>query len=127
MDVGAGDYFADLLVRLLGDQISLRMMVAIIFVVATLATQLLSNSGTFAIFLPIAVQLAVRLEMPVKPVIVALCLASSCAFLTPLSAPTFPILATTGKISFREFLLQGIPLTLISAVVCIIWIPILWA
>ena len=127
MDAGAGDYFADLLVRLLGDQISLRMMVAIVFVVATLATQLLSNSGTFAIFLPIAVQLAVRLEMPVKPVIVALCLASSCAFLTPLSAPTFPILATTGKISFREFLLQGIPLTVISAVVCIIWIPILWA
>ena len=126
MKVGAGEALSDLLVRLLGDQISLRAMVAIIFVVATLATQLLSNSGTFAICLPIVVNLALRLQLPVKPVIVALCLASSCAFLTPLSAPTFPLLATTGKISFREFLIQGIPLTAISAIVCIVWIPILW-
>ncbi len=126
MKVGAGEALSDLLVRLLGDQISLRTMVAIIFVVATLATQLLSNSGTFAICLPIVVDLALRLQLPVKPVIVALCLASSCAFLTPLSAPTYPLLASSGKISFREFLVQGIPLTVISAVICIVCIPILW-
>ncbi len=126
MEVGAGEYLSELLVRLLGGQVSLRAIVAIIFIVATLATQLLSNSGTFAICLPIVVDLAVRLQIPVKPVIVSLCLASSCAFLTPLSAPTFPLLATTGKISFREFLVQGIPLTVISAGLCIIFIPILW-
>lgn len=126
MKVGAGDYLSELVVRLLGDQISLRTMVAIIFIVATLATQVLSNSGTFAIILPIAVPLAIRLQLPVKPIIVSLCLASSCAFLTPLSAPTFPLLSTTGKISFKEFLLQGIPPTIISTVACVIFIPMIW-
>lgn len=124
--VGAGDYLAELVVRLLGDTISLRTMVVTIFIVATLATQVLSNSGTFAVILPIVVPLAVRLGIPVKPVIVTLCLASSCAYLTPLSAPTFPILAAAGKISFKEFFIQGLPLTVISIILSAVFIPILW-
>lgn len=124
--VGAGEKLAELVVKLLGDVISLRAMVVIIFIVATLATQVLSNSGTFAVILPIVVPLAIRMGIPVKPVIVTLCLASSCAYLTPLSAPTFPILAATGKISFKEFFIQGLPITLISIIASAIFIPIIW-
>lgn len=124
--VGAGEKLAELVVKLLGDVISLRAMVVIIFIVATLATQVLSNSGTFAVILPIVVPLAIRMGIPVKPVIVSLCLASSCAYLTPLSAPTFPILAATGKISFKEFFIQGLPITLISIIASAIFIPIIW-
>ncbi|MBT9778435.1 hypothetical protein GPL15_18210 [Clostridium sp. MCC353] len=124
--VGLDKIIGDLAQNVLGQMVSLRMVVALMFIFTMCLTQLMSNSGSFAIMAPIGIALSGNLGLPLKPIIIAMCLAGSCAYVTPMATPSYAMLASAGNIKFREFVLAGMPMMCINAVIAIVFIPVLF-
>lgn len=110
----------------LGHSVSLRTVVAIVFFLTTAMTQIMSNSGSFAIMVPIGITLAESLNLPLKPIVIAMCLAGNSAYLTPLATPSYALLASAGGIRFGEFFRAGLPLLCFNALCAIVFVPVLF-
>jgi len=63
--------------------------------------------------------------MPPLPFEMTIALASSSAFMTPLS-PVNPLVTTAGNYSFTNFLRVGLPLTLIEGIICVVMVPFIF-
>lgn len=124
--VGLDKIIGNLAQNVLGQMVSLRMVVALMFVFTMCMTQFISNSGSFAIMAPIGIALSGNLGLPLKPIIIAMCLAGSCAYVTPMATPSYAMLASAGNIKFREFVFAGLPMMFINAVIAIVFIPVLF-
>lgn len=123
LDIRIGDFAQ----QLLGNTGNLHVVVAIVFLFTTLMTQFMSNTGSFAVMIPIGIAIAGSLNLPLKPVVIAICLAGTCAYATPMATPSYAMLASAGDIKFKEFLKVGLPMMALNSVIAIIFIPILFA
>lgn len=94
--------------------------------VAALVTQLMSDAGTTALLAPVAVALARLLNAPPEPYVVAVAMAAVTSFLTPIGHHGNLLVYGPGRYRFRDFVLVGVPLTLIVAILVTWLTPILW-
>jgi di/tricarboxylate transporter len=97
------------------------------FIVTGLATQIMSDAATTALFAPIAIALANGLNLPPEPLVVTVAMASVTSFFTPIGHHGNLLIYGPGGYEFSDFLRVGVPLTLIVAVIVTILAPILWA
>lgn len=84
-----------------------------IFLVTSLMTNVLSNNATAVLFTPIAIGIAHQLNAPPMPFVVAVILAASCAFATPVGYQTNMLVMGPGHYRFRDYLIGGGPLVLL--------------
>ncbi len=108
-------------------------MVMIIFVVvlATMVlTEFTSNTATAASFLPLVGALAVAQGIAPYTFTIPAAIASSCAFLLPVSTPPNAVVFSSGHISISEMIRHGFALSLFSAVfvplMCFLLVDIVW-
>ena len=94
--------------------------IAIVFVVTCLLTQLITNASAAVLMFPITVAIAEQLGESPEPFVIALMIAASCAFLTPLSYQTNLMVYGPGGYRPRDFLRLGLPLTIAVGTVTII-------
>ena len=71
--------------------------------------QLISNMATALIVIPIAVSAASELDVSAKPVLMAVCVASSAAFLTPVATPANLMVMGPGGYRFGDYWKLGLP------------------
>ena len=98
------------------------IMVAVLLVL----TQAMGNSGAFGIVLPIATAIAQGMGISLKPMIMALTFAASCAFATPLATQSYPMIAAEGRLKFSDWLIQGVPMVVISFLGIWLIVPHIW-
>lgn len=84
-----------------------------ICLVGTFITEFTSNTATAAIFFPIAYQTAVNLDVNPLTFCVALMIAVSSSFATPIGSPTHMIVYGPGGYRFSDFARIGIPMNFI--------------
>ncbi len=96
------------------------------FVVTGLATQVMSDAATVALFGPIAIALAKGLDVAPEPLVVTVAMASVTAFFTPIGHHGNLLIYGPGGYQFSDFLRVGIPLTLAVAVIVTILAPMIW-
>lgn len=84
-----------------------------ICLVATFITEFTSNTATAAIFFPIAYHTAVTMEANPLTFCVALMVAVSSSFATPIGSPTHMIVYSPGGYRFSDFARIGIPMNII--------------
>ena len=84
-----------------------------ICLVATFITEFTSNTATAAIFFPIAYQTAVNLDVNPLTFCIALMVAVSSSFATPIGSPTHMIVYGPGGYRFSDFARIGIPMNFI--------------
>ena len=89
------------------------MAIAGICLVGTFITEFTSNTATAAIFFPIAYQTAVNLDLNPLTFCVALMVAVSSSFATPIGSPTHMIVYGPGGYRFADFARIGIPMNFI--------------
>jgi di/tricarboxylate transporter len=99
----------------------------VFFVVTGLATQIMSDAATTALFAPIAIALAKGLDLPPEPLVVTVAMASVTAFFTPIGHHGNLLIYGPGGYQFSDFMRVGIPLTLIVGVIVTILAPMIWA
>ncbi|RNF83907.1 SLC13 family permease [Lysobacter psychrotolerans] len=89
----------------------------VMFAVAGLLTQILSDAATTVLLGPIAVSLAQSLDLPPTPFVVCTALGAVASFLTPIGHHGNLLILGPGQYSFNDFLRIGLPLTVMIALV----------
>ena len=123
---GAGELIADKIVGLLGADPSPILLLLVIFVVTCVLTNFMSNTATTALMIPIAVSLANNLGADPRAVVIATVIAGSCAYATPIGMPANTMVVGLGGYKFKDYVKSGLPLILVSFVICMILLPILF-
>ena len=86
---------------------------SVIFLVVAILTNIVSNNATAVLFTPIAMQVADKTGNDPMPFVVAVILAASCAFATPIGYQTNMLVMGPGHYRFRDYLLGGTPLVIL--------------
>ena len=86
----------------------------------------MSNNAVAVIMTPIAISLAAALGIDARPLVVAVMIAASCAFATPIGYQTNTLVYGPGGYRFTDFLRIGAPLNLSMSVLASVMIPMFW-
>lgn len=96
------------------------------FLVTGLATQIMSDAATTALFAPIALALANGLGLRPEPLVVTVAMAAVTSVFTPIGHHGNLLIYGPGGYQFSDFLRVGIPLTLIVGIIVVLLAPVLW-
>ena len=91
----------------------IRVMLSILFLVVSVLTNFLSNNATAVLFTPIALDIAHKVGAKPLPFVVAVILASSCSFATPVGYQTNMLVMGPGHYRFADYLVGGLPLIIL--------------
>jgi di/tricarboxylate transporter len=97
-----------------------------IFLITGVATQFLSNTATSVLMAPIAYQAAVTLGVAPHAFLMAMAMAASSAFVTPIATPVNTIVLAAGGYRFFDFVKVGVPLLLLMLGLAVITLPLLF-
>ncbi|MEK6256119.1 MAG: SLC13 family permease [Chloroflexota bacterium] len=101
-------------------------LLAGIFALTMLATQVMPNPVVLVLVAPIALSTAVGLNMSPTAVIILVALAACTTFLSPVGHPANILIMGPAGYRFKDFIKVGIPLTLVIMVVSLLLLPIFW-
>ena len=97
-----------------------------IYLLTSVLTELVSNNAVAVVVTPIAIGLATALGIDPRPLVVAVMVAASASFATPIGYQTNMLVYGPGGYKFTDFMRVGIPLNLSIGVLASAVIPILW-
>lgn len=101
-------------------------ILATIYLMTLLVTELVTNNAAAALMFPFSIAIADTAGLDVRPFIIAITLAASAAFATPIGYQTHLMVYGPGGYQFSDFVKVGVPLNFICFVVAIIVIPMVW-
>ena len=102
------------------------LLLAVIFLLTSVITELLSNNATVVLMMPIALGLAAELGLDPRPFAIAITIAASASFATPIGYQTNTYVYSAGGYRFADFLRIGVPLNIAYFIGAMIIIPLVW-
>ncbi len=123
---GAGKLIADTVVGMMGDHPNPIVLCAVLYLIANVLTQFMSNTASAALLAPIGISIAQSIGADPKPVLMAIGIAASMAYATPMATPPNTLVLGPGGFSFNDYVKVGVPLCIITFIVSVIIIPIFW-
>ena len=123
---GAGKLIADWTVGLMGGSPSPMVVTAVLFMLSCTLTQFMSNTASAALLCPIGIAIAQNLGASPKAVVMAIAVAASCAFATPVGTPPNTLVLGPGGYKFADYVKCGCGLVAVCFVVSLVVIPIVW-
>ena len=127
MDVtGAGKMIAEWTVGLMGGSPSPLVVTAILFLLSCGLTQFMSNTASAALLCPIGVAISKSLGADPKAVLMAIAVAASCAFASPVGTPPNTLVLGPGGYKFMDYVKCGTGLVVVCFVVSLVVIPMVW-
>jgi len=103
------------------------VMLAVIYFASSICTEFLSNNATVVLMAPVALTIAAVLELDPRPFAIAVCVASSASFATPIGYQTNTYVYSVGGYRFTDFTRVGLPLNLLYFTASVIIIPLFWS
>ena len=122
---GVATQMADLLVSAIGES-SPTMLLAGLFLFTAILGQVISNTATAMIVIPIAVTAAGDLGISALPVLMSLNVGASAAFLTPVATTSNLIVMRPGGYRFGDYWKLGLVLMALYFLVAVFWVPVVW-
>ncbi|HEY3370924.1 MAG TPA: SLC13 family permease [Prolixibacteraceae bacterium] len=101
-------------------------VLACIYLMTNIFTEVITNNAAAAISFPIAMAAAAQMGVSPKPFFVAICIAASMSFSTPIGYQTNLIVQGIGNYKFKDFVKVGLPFNLIAFLISISLIPFFW-
>ena len=123
---GAGKLIADTVVNMMGDHPNPIVLCAVLYLISNVLTQFMSNTASAALLAPIGISIAQSIGADPKPVLMAIGIAASMAYATPMATPPNTLVLGPGGFSFNDYVKVGVPLCIITFIVSVIIIPIFW-
>jgi di/tricarboxylate transporter len=122
---GGADMIVNSLLHLAGDDSPRAVLGALFFLTLSLSW-ILSNTATLVLVAPIAVNAALSMGVSPVPMAIAVLIAGSAGFASPVSSPVVTLVVGPGGYKFADFLKTGVPLTLLVAAITLILVPIVF-
>jgi di/tricarboxylate transporter len=102
------------------------LLVWAIYLLTSVLTELVSNNAVAVVVTPIAIGLADALGIDARPLVVAVMVAASASFATPIGYQTNMLVYGPGGYKFTDFMKVGIPLNLSIGLLASALIPFIW-
>ena len=127
MDVtGAGKMIAEWTVGIMGGSPSPLVVTAVLFLLSCGLTQFMSNTASAALLCPIGIAISKNLGADPKAVLMAIAVAASCAFASPVGTPPNTLVLGPGGYKFMDYVKCGTGLVVVCFVVSLVVIPMVW-
>jgi di/tricarboxylate transporter len=101
-------------------------MIAAVFLLTSVFSQVISNTATAVLVAPIALQAALDLGVSPYPFLMTVAVAASTAFATPISSPVNTLVLGPGAYRFGDFFRVGVLLQLVVLVLTLLAVPLLF-
>jgi di/tricarboxylate transporter len=102
------------------------LALAMVYLVTTLFTEIITNNAAAALVFPIAMSTAEGLGVSCMPFVTCIMVAASASFATPIGYQTNLMVYGPGGYRFSDYLRIGIPLNLLFGCMTVLLAPILW-
>jgi len=104
------------------------VILSVLYFFTFILSSILSNAAVAVILTPIALSIPNQIDFVnnPQPFLVAICFGASASFITPIGYQTNLMVYGPGKYKFIDFVLMGVPLTIILWIVSIYMIPLYW-
>lgn len=122
---GAGDQLASIIVNAVGDSSPYILLLAL-FTITIIFGQLISNTATVLVMIPIAISAAAQVGVSPRPVLMSLAVGATAAFLTPIATPGNMMVMGPGGYRFGDYWKLGLPMAALYGVIAIFFVPIIW-
>jgi len=101
-------------------------LMAVLFVLTSLLSQLISNTATTVLLAPVAIQAALSLGLNPHAMLLTVAIAASTAFSTPVASPVNTLVLGPGGYRFGDYARTGIPLQLLLLGATLVTVPLLF-
>ncbi len=122
--VGLADLIADQALLLAGGDAWL--MLALIYLATVVLTETITNNAAAIVMFPIALSVSESLGVNTAPFAVAVMIAASASFVTPIGYQTNLMVFGPGGYKFIDYVKLGLPLSLLVAALALWIIPQVW-
>lgn len=122
---GVADTVAHYIIGM-SDQYGPHVLLAVLFIITNLFTELITNNAAAALAFPLALSISSQLGVSPMPFFVVICMAASASFSTPIGYQTNLIVQGIGNYKFTDFVRIGLPLNIITFLISVILIPLIW-
>lgn len=102
------------------------LMIWAVYLLTSVLTETVSNNAVAVVVTPIAIGLAQALGIDPRALVVAVMIAASCSFATPIGYQTNMLIYGPGGYKFTDFLRVGVPLNLSMGILASAVIPFIW-
>ena len=110
----------------LTDSLGPYAILAVIYIVTNISTEIITNNAAAALSFPIALAVATQLNVDPTPFFVTICIAASASFSSPIGYQTNLIVQSVGGYKFTDFVRIGLPLNIITFIISVTIIPLIW-
>ncbi len=122
---GATDVIADAILVVTAG-LSATLVLVLLMVVTMTLSDILNNAATAVVMAPIGVSVADRLGVDSDPFLMAVAVAASCAFLTPIGHQNNALIMGPGGYRFGDYWRLGVPLEILVIAVALPMILWVW-
>ncbi|MCW2985325.1 MAG: di-/tricarboxylate transporter [Conexibacter sp.] len=123
---GAAQQIADAVVDGVGDA-GPHVLLIVLFAVTAVFGQLISNTATALIVIPVAVSAAADLGVSARPVLMSVAVAAAASFLTPIATPANLMVMGPGGYRFGDYWRLGLPVMALFFAVAVGLVPLIWS
>ena len=103
-----------------------RMVLAVLYLVTMVMTEVMSNNAAAALLTPIAIEIASGMGVDVRPFAFCIAFGASASFLSPVGYQTNTLVYGPGGYLFTDYFRVGFPLSLSVWVLSTLLIPVFW-
>jgi len=122
---GTADLLADVLLNRVAQGTPVIAMVLLLLVTMTLS-DFMNNAATAAVMCPIALSGAAQLGVSADPLLMAVAIGASCAFLTPIGHQNNTLILGPGGLRFGDYWRLGLPMELLVVTVSVPLLLVVW-
>ena len=122
---GTAQFLAKGMVDLVGEWGGLAVLAGL-FLMTNIASQFMPSSVVTVLMAPIAITTAADLSLSPYALLMAVAIAASASFMSPVGHPANVLVMGPGGYRFSDFVKVGIPLTVVVLLVMLLVLPIFW-
>ncbi len=122
---GLAAALGDFLLRFLAP-LSPYALLAALFAISVLLTQVLSNSLLALLLTPIAIYIAQSAGLRPEPLVIAVMAGVSASFLTPLTDVIAILVRAPGRYAFKHYVLFNLPIVVVMGLSVVFLAPLVW-
>lgn len=121
-----GSIFGNTVISIIGGSTNLYLITAVLWVGTVIMTQFMNNMACAGVLAPVAIGLAETMGADPHAMVMAIAMAATSSYLTPMASGTNQLLMPFTNLKFQDFAKFGWPLLVINFIFCILILPIVF-